>query len=188
MNVLNSLPYLFAGKVEWENCYSYRLCILTHYGPATEKFILEDLFSSVLSHFKKYHPSGNLKFNNLGKISYFKGKILPISLKLNFTPTTLGCYGLIFIGISITIAMKIPRRNTSIYMIIDTSLKITFRPFPFFPYTKQTEVCNDMKQGFVLAVNFSAKYFIWSHFSVSFIRSGAVTVNLSFPFFFVFNK
>jgi len=32
----------------------------------TEKNILEDPFSSVLSHFKKYHPSGNLKFNNLG--------------------------------------------------------------------------------------------------------------------------
>jgi len=32
----------------------------------TEKNILEDLFSSVLSKYKKYHPSGNLKFNNLG--------------------------------------------------------------------------------------------------------------------------
>jgi len=30
------------------------------------KNILEDLFSSVLSQFKKYHPSGNLKFNYLG--------------------------------------------------------------------------------------------------------------------------
>jgi len=29
------------------------------------------------------------------KISYFNGKIPPISLKLNFTPSTLGCYGLI---------------------------------------------------------------------------------------------
>jgi len=31
----------------------------------TEKSILEDLFSSVLLLFKKYHPFGNLKFNNL---------------------------------------------------------------------------------------------------------------------------
>jgi len=32
----------------------------------TETFILEDLFSSVLSQLKKYHPSGNLKFNISG--------------------------------------------------------------------------------------------------------------------------
>jgi len=32
---------------------------------ATEKIILEDLLSSVLSQHKKYHPSGNLKFYNL---------------------------------------------------------------------------------------------------------------------------
>jgi len=43
------------------------------------KIILEDLFGSVLSQFKKYHPSGNLKCNNLGifsklKIAYFNGK------------------------------------------------------------------------------------------------------------------
>jgi len=31
-----------------------------------KKNILEDLFSSVLSQFRKYHPSGNLKFNYLG--------------------------------------------------------------------------------------------------------------------------
>jgi len=46
---------------------------------ATEKFILEDLFSSVLSQYKKYHPSGNLKFYNLDifkklKIAYFSEK------------------------------------------------------------------------------------------------------------------
>jgi len=33
---------------------------------ATEKNILEDLFSLVLSQFKKYHPSGDLKFYDLG--------------------------------------------------------------------------------------------------------------------------
>jgi len=60
---------------------------------------LEDLLSSVLSQFKKYHPSGNLKFNNLGifprlKLRISMEKILPISLKLNFTANTLGGYGL----------------------------------------------------------------------------------------------
>jgi len=29
------------------------------------------------------------------KIAYFNGKILSTSLKLNFTPNTFGCYGLI---------------------------------------------------------------------------------------------
>jgi len=48
---------------------------------------------------KKYHPSGNLKFNNLGifpslKLRNLMGKILPISLQLNFTPNALGCHGL----------------------------------------------------------------------------------------------
>jgi len=64
-----------------------------------KKNILEDFFSSVLSNCKKYHPSGNLKFNNLGilqslKLRNLMEKILRISLKLSFTPNTLGCYGL----------------------------------------------------------------------------------------------
>jgi len=64
-----------------------------------KKNILSDLFSSVLSQFQKYHPSGNLNYNILGifrrlKLRNFMGKILGISLKLNFTPNTLGCYGL----------------------------------------------------------------------------------------------
>jgi len=47
-----------------------------------------------LSQFKKYHPSENLKFNNLGisqslKFRVLTEKILSISLKLNFTPNTL---------------------------------------------------------------------------------------------------
>jgi len=54
---------------------------------------------SIVTILKKY-PSGNLKFNNLGifqslKLRILVGKILPISLKLNFTPNTLGCYGFI---------------------------------------------------------------------------------------------
>jgi len=64
-----------------------------------KKNILEDLFSSVLSQFKKSHPSGNMKFNNLGlfhslKLRNLIGKLLWISLKLNFTLNTLGCDGL----------------------------------------------------------------------------------------------
>jgi len=60
---------------------------------------LENLFSSVLSQFKKYHHPGNLKFNNLVifqslKLRISMEKILSISLKLNFSPNTLGCYGL----------------------------------------------------------------------------------------------
>jgi len=59
------------------------------------KFILEDLSSPVWSQLKKYHPSGNLKFNNLGIFQSLKFRILmekipPISLKLNFTPDALG--------------------------------------------------------------------------------------------------
>jgi len=65
-----------------------------------QKNINEDLFSSFLSQFKKkYHSSGNLKFNNLGilpslKLPILVGKNLAISLKLDFTPNTSGCYGL----------------------------------------------------------------------------------------------
>jgi len=52
------------------------------------------------SQFKKYHPSGNLKFYNLGILKSLKLRILvkknilPISLKLNFTPNSLVCKGL----------------------------------------------------------------------------------------------
>jgi len=47
---------------------------------------------------KKYHPSGNLKFDYLGifqsiKLRILMEKIISIFLKLNFTPNTLGCYG-----------------------------------------------------------------------------------------------
>jgi len=41
-----------------------------------KKNIFEDLFSSVLSQFKKYHPSGNLKFYNLGILKSLKLRIL----------------------------------------------------------------------------------------------------------------
>ena len=48
-----------------------------------------------MSRFKRYHPSWNLKFNNLGifqslKLRILMEKIFPISLKLSFSPNTLG--------------------------------------------------------------------------------------------------
>ena len=77
---------------------------LTHYRPAMpfgnrKKIKLEGLFSSVLSQFKKYHPSVNLEFINLDifqglKFRILMERILSIFLELNFTPNTLGCYGL----------------------------------------------------------------------------------------------
>jgi len=50
-----------------------------------------------LTQFTKHHHSENLKFNYVGifqnlKLRIFTIKILLISLKLNFTPNTLGCY------------------------------------------------------------------------------------------------
>jgi len=42
----------------------------------TEKFILKDIFSSVLSQFKKYHPYGNIKLNYLDIFQSLKFRIL----------------------------------------------------------------------------------------------------------------
>jgi len=80
-------------------------CINPLYRPAmpsgNRKIYFRGSFQlSILSQFQKYHPSGKLKFNNLGifqslKLLNLMGKIIPISLKLNFTPNTLGCYGFI---------------------------------------------------------------------------------------------
>jgi len=53
-----------------------RVTTAQRYRSETENFILEDLFSSVLSQFKKYHPSGNLKFNYLGIFQSLKLRIL----------------------------------------------------------------------------------------------------------------
>jgi len=44
--------------------------------PETENFVLEDLFSSLLSQIKKYHPSGNPIFNNFGIFQSLKFRIL----------------------------------------------------------------------------------------------------------------
>jgi len=51
----------------------------------TENFILDDLFSSVLSQFKKYHPSGNLKLNNLIIFQNLKLRILMEKNPFNFS-------------------------------------------------------------------------------------------------------
>ena len=86
---------------DFEGCFSWPTTA-QRCRSETEKITSEDLFSSVLVTIKTiYNPFGNMKFNNLGnfwtlKISYFNGKKLPISLKINFTPNTLGCYGLMF--------------------------------------------------------------------------------------------
>ena len=62
------------------NCLKFWWKPLTHYRPAMpfgnrKKNILEDVFSSALSQFKKYHPSGNLKFNYLGIFQSLKLRI-----------------------------------------------------------------------------------------------------------------
>jgi len=59
------------------------------------KNILQDLFSLVLSQFKKYHYSGNLKFYYLGifqnlKLRTLMEKVPSISLERNLTSNTLG--------------------------------------------------------------------------------------------------
>jgi len=51
----------------------------------------------MLAEFQVFLHSGNLKFNNLGtfqslKLRILVEKLLSISLKLNFTANTLGCY------------------------------------------------------------------------------------------------
>jgi len=60
------------------------------------KLILEDLFSSVLPQLKKFHSSGHLKIIYLSIFQSLKLRIImdffSISLKLNFTPNTLGLF------------------------------------------------------------------------------------------------
>jgi len=85
------------------------LTTLTHYRPTMpfgnrKKNILDDVFSAVLSQFKKYHPSGILKLNYVGilqslKLRNLMEKILRKSPKLNFTPNTLGCYELTYLDL-----------------------------------------------------------------------------------------
>jgi len=108
LNVLLIEPNIFF-VVTKHFCYPYFDKLICWYNKTfytvqrchseTVKFILKDLFSSVLSQFKKCHPSGNLKCNYSGifqslNFRILKEKILSISLKLNFTPNTLGYYEL----------------------------------------------------------------------------------------------
>jgi len=75
----------------------------THFRPAmpfgNSKIYFRGSFQFILSQFKKYHPSGNVKFNHLSIFQSLEVRILMeiiilISLKLNFTPNISGCYGL----------------------------------------------------------------------------------------------
>jgi len=64
-----------------------------------QKIISKDLFSSVWLQFKNYQTFANLKFKKIGifqslKLRILGGKFLLISLKLNLTPNTVGCYSL----------------------------------------------------------------------------------------------
>jgi len=46
------------------------------FGNRKKNILGGDLFSSVFLQFKEYHPSGNLKFNNLGIFQSLKLRIL----------------------------------------------------------------------------------------------------------------
>jgi len=84
----------------------YKFSVLTHYRNASDAFPfgnrkknLEDLFNSVLSQFKKYHPPGNLKFNNLGIFQSLKLRIVMekiLSIQKNFAPNSFGFNGFSF--------------------------------------------------------------------------------------------
>jgi len=104
------------------------------YRSETEKNILEDLLSSVLSQFKNYLPCGNPKFYILGIFQgmkfciLMKKKILLISLKLNSTPNTLGCCGSISGSDE-----NYSRSKSSIYHTLKLSVvKIRFRGENYF--------------------------------------------------------
>jgi len=66
---------------------------------ANRKIHFRGTFQFTIAEFEIYHPPGNLKLNYFVifqslKLRILMEKILSISLKLNFTPNTLGCYGL----------------------------------------------------------------------------------------------
>jgi len=68
----------------------------------TEKLILEGLFSSILSQFKKYNPSGNMKFNNLGfflGLTYFIGKSPSHFSSAKFYSK---CFGLLWVELAVS--------------------------------------------------------------------------------------
>jgi len=53
-------------EILYKNALSYQPTTAQQCRSETGKNIFQDLFSSVLSQFRKYQPSGNLKLNNLG--------------------------------------------------------------------------------------------------------------------------
>jgi len=76
---LHGLPaasyFAISGLFVWKTLFVLTAKLINPLPPSdseTEKFISEDLFSSVLSELKKYQPSGNLKFNNLGILKSLK--------------------------------------------------------------------------------------------------------------------
>jgi len=90
---LNDIPPWQTNQVHME---LLNACLTAQRGHSeTENFILADLFSLVLSQFKKYHIFNILGIFQSLKLRISMEEILSISLKLNFTPNTLGCYGLI---------------------------------------------------------------------------------------------
>jgi len=82
---------------------------------------------------KKYQPSGNLKFSNLGIFQSLKlrisiKKILPISIKLNFQMLKIPHFNEKILPISIKLnfpKLKIARFNEKILPI---SIKLNFTP------------------------------------------------------------
>jgi len=80
---------LLADELHWlvNALYSLVVFSLTHYPPAMafgRRKILEDL-SAVLSQFKKYRSSGNVKFNYLGIFQSLKLHILMEKNPFNFS-------------------------------------------------------------------------------------------------------
>jgi len=82
--------------------FACTLSYLTLYRPAipfgNRKIYFRGFFQLGIVTIKKISPSGNLKFNYLGifqslKLRISMGKILSISLQLDFTPITLAVMG-----------------------------------------------------------------------------------------------
>jgi len=75
------MPNVHVSKFFGSTSEFHSESLITLYRPAMpfgnrKKYIFGDLFSAVLSQFKKYHPSGNLKCNNLGILKSLKLCIL----------------------------------------------------------------------------------------------------------------
>jgi len=74
-----------------------------------KKYILEDLFSLVLSQFENYYPSENLKFNNLGIfqsliLRILRGKNPSIFSEAKYHSKDLGLLWVKTVGLSIAVS------------------------------------------------------------------------------------